>query len=524
MTAAIDRQIEQQQRIIEQAEARKAQALEDYRKVIKASSERLEKAQEEDQSLTGFAKNLFGGDELPKTKEALAINERTEAAALKDLNATNAFENKNIERANNRINQLKSEKATGKKVGTKEAPLSTVSASTQIHKFNTSRTNIKERLQEEGLVDAEGRPTRTQTGATHKSNKAATKAAKDAANNQDKQEKKTPRYVTPASSPEEIRNRRMKIDGDAKVFKLLDNSSDELCFRMDFVKFNRSDVFKPIIAEPADTFILPLPKAIGTGQGVTYTETELGLVGQAETQIRNASNFDTSDVGNFATQVSQEIAKLGASAVYRGLLNADAGKAASLALGFIPNPHLATIFSGVPRRQFSFQVSVAPKSETEAKKLVYMLDSIRAFILPRMTPDRSYLDYPYEVALSFSERGSSLISDGEGKTPLDQIFKFKRCVCTNMDVQVNGTSGTQAFFKKGPELHPIETTITFNFSEVNIQTSEDYGNMPYVTSTAGQDFKDSVGSAGKYTNDAGEFSIEQSIDTLVDKAKSFGGF
>jgi hypothetical protein len=250
-------------------------------------------------------------------------------------------------------------------------------------------------------------------------------------------------FVTPGDNPQRVIDNSAK--GKFSTFVFPEDYSPNLCFRLDFLEFNRQNAFAPIKADPKATFVFPLPTAISVGQGVSYSETELGITGEAEARVRTNMDKSFKTYGDLAETVISEATGMGGSALFRGALQTDAGKAASLALGFIPNPHLAAIFSGVSRRKFSFSIKFAPRTKRESETLQNILDHIRSYILPAMSQNFVTLDYPHEVAISFSEAGSSLVQGGQGKSPLDRIFKFKRCICENITINVNDQAG-QSFF------------------------------------------------------------------------------
>ena len=279
-------------------------------------------------------------------------------------------------------------------------------------------------------------------------------------------------FVSPGDNPQRIIDNAAK--GKFSTFVFPEDYSPNLCFRLDFLEFNRQNVFAPIKADPKATFVFPLPAAISVGQGVSYSETELGITGEAEARVRTNVDKSFKTYGDLVETVINEATGLGGSALFRGALGTDVGKAASLALGFIPNPHLAAIFSGVSRRKFSFSIKFAPRTKRESETLQNILDHIRSYILPAMSDNFVTLDYPHEVAISFSEAGSSLVEGGEGKSPLDRIFKFKRCICENVTINVNDQAG-QSFFE---DYAPTHTTVNFEFSEVQIQVANDYGKQP----------------------------------------------
>lgn len=259
----------------------------------------------------------------------------------------------------------------------------------------------------------------------------------------------------------------------------------DLCFRMDFVEYSRSAGFAddglPKKAEaqlsisPTGTFILPIPLSIGTRQGVNYNGVELEGAGQVENLLRTSDNNAKSGLKSAFTGAG-EIPELAATAGFRSLLSTTGGKAISLAAGFTPNPNLANLFTGVQLREFSFDFKIVPRSREESKRTLQMFQQLRKYMLPALTANKFNLTYPDEVVISFSEAGSRLINKGpaSNQTPLDQIFNFKRCVLTNISVDVN-SDGDQAFFT---DYSPVEMKLSLSFKEQSIQTRTDYDNSP----------------------------------------------
>jgi len=259
----------------------------------------------------------------------------------------------------------------------------------------------------------------------------------------------------------------------------------DLCFRMDFVEYSRSAGFAddglpkkaeaPLRISPTGTFILPIPISIGARQGVNYNGVELEGAGQVENLLRTSNNNAKSGLKSAFTGAG-EIPELAATAGFRSLLNTTGGKAMGLALGFTPNPNLANLFTGVQLRDFSFDFKIVPRSQEESKRTLQMFQQLRKYMLPALTANKFNLTYPDEVVISFSEAGSRLINKGpaSNQTPLDQIFNFKRCVLTNISVDVN-SDGDQAFFT---DYSPVEMKLSLSFKEQSIQTRTDYDNSP----------------------------------------------
>jgi hypothetical protein len=298
--------------------------------------------------------------------------------------------------------------------------------------------------------------------------------------------------------------------GELKTFLMPEDYDPDLCFRMDMIKFDRQSVFKPVRATPQATFIFPLPKTLSVGQGVGFKSVELGAAGEVEARLRKNADFSGS-IGDIAGKLMGEVGGQVASSLYRAGLQTDTGKAASMALGFIPNPHLANIFTGMEMRTFTFSVSIAPRSQREADTLNHTLDHLKSYVLPAVSDNLVTMEYPHEVALSFSEAGSTLVEGGievgRYKTPLDRMFKFKRCVCTNVTYEINGQSSQQSFFD---DRSPTEVTINFQFTESQIQMANDYGHGPKATNA--QKFIDTLGNKAK--------DLESAFDSTVAGARA----
>ncbi len=295
----------------------------------------------------------------------------------------------------------------------------------------------------------------------------------------------SPKAPDENSNPDNVIAKQRRGGIESYVFPK--DYSRELCFRMDFMKFQRQSAFEDTKMLPLETFVLPLPRTIGFQQGVSYSQQELGIFGEVEARTRS---FDT-QAGSLAAEIAKEAGAGIAGGAIRAALQTDAGRVASLAAGFIPNPHLSNIFAGVALRQFRFSIQLTPRSEDEAKGLLLILDKLRANSLPRRSKNFTTLDYPNECLISFSEAGSSMVLGGQGKTALDRIFKFQRCVITDVEVNVNG-AGDQAFFK---DYSPVEITLDIGFQEQQIMTADLFDNSE--RSAPGKDkYREAFGALG----------------------------
>lgn len=434
----------------------------------KAASTAGELLRLKDQKATSVAKTV-----LNKAEDASKVAEAT--SKVKDAKA--ALEDKIPEVDLPEVPDLPLSGALDTATGSVKEITSSITSKLPKGLQNVADSFVDKALDPQGII-----------GSTVKELKTLEGNFKDVSNIFKKKDKKSlASFTSPGDSPQNIIDNAAK--GKLRTFVFPEDYSPNLCFRLDFIEFNRSNVFKPIQAEPKATFIFPLPKSISVGQGVSIKETQLGVAGDVEARIRTNTEKNFANYGDLAGTILKEIGSAAGTALYRGALQTDAGKAGSLALGFVPNPHLAAVFEGVERRKFSFAIQFAPKSRQESEVLQNTLDHIRSYILPAMSENFITLDYPHEVAISFSEAGSSLVAGGNSKTPLDRIFKFKRCVCDSITINVNDQAG-QSFFE---DYAPTHVTVNFQFSEVQIQVANDYGLKP--TAKKADEFVDAV--AGK---------------------------
>jgi len=245
----------------------------------------------------------------------------------------------------------------------------------------------------------------------------------------------------------------------------------ELCFRMDFFEYDRSERFSKAKRHPKATIILPLPRNIGTQTAVGYSTESLGTGGVIENTVRNAGGVPTGgdsidQLKAIAASIGSGAAQVGESLGLKAINSLSEGTVGAVA-GFIPNPHLATLFTGMDMRSFNFTIQCTSTSPEDSAALQKIIKMIKKYSLPAISEKRISLSYPHEVFISFSEAGYA----NPPRTPLDTIFKFKRCVLKGININI-GSQGTPSFFNN---LEPTELTIDLEFTETEIETANDYG-------------------------------------------------
>lgn len=255
----------------------------------------------------------------------------------------------------------------------------------------------------------------------------------------------------------------------------------ELCFRMDFFAYDRKHRFKKAKSHPRASVILPLPRNISTQTSIGYSTSELGTFGVLENTLQNIDGGAVARQDGFINSIGAAAVEAARAGVSGGenlgfrALNALSGGGVGAVAGFIPNPHLATLFTGMEMRKFTFSIQCTSTNEADSAALQKIIRTLKQHSLPRLASTRTQLQYPHEVFISFSEGG---YRRNGAMTPLDKMFNFKRCVLDGITINV-GSQGTPTFFNN---LEPTELTIDLSFTETEIETANDYGAESFNTS------------------------------------------
>jgi hypothetical protein len=168
------------------------------------------------------------------------------------------------------------------------------------------------------------------------------------------------------------------------------------------------------------------------------------------------------------------------AAVAPGISDTVAGRYAQTRAGFIRNPHLTTIFEGVRLKNYSFNWKLAPRSQEEAQDIENIINYIKAYMHPRILGGGFALEYPYIARVEFDVGDTNLLPE------VSDSF------ITRLDINSMG-SGVPAFFKDG---RPVTIEMTLGFTEINIQTRENFLNRNRRASTLGSATGGSSGSLG----------------------------
>lgn len=145
------------------------------------------------------------------------------------------------------------------------------------------------------------------------------------------------------------------------------------------------------------------------------------------------------------------------------------GTAITQAAGFVPNPHLTTMFGGVEPRAHEFTWMFSPRNSTDAKVLEEVINKFRAYSHPRYRSDLDVyaLQFPYQVYANF--------------VGTNYLYPMKRAYITDVNIRNSG-DGQAAFYADGAL---VQVELTIRCREVEILTAADFAGQYSYTSDGG---------------------------------------
>jgi hypothetical protein len=237
--------------------------------------------------------------------------------------------------------------------------------------------------------------------------------------------------------------------------------------------------------------VLPIPSNLTVGQGASYSDTELGILGgmaagriggaelggaasslgsavsskiaSATAAFKNGGGTDATIKG--VAQASPVLAAAGAGAALGGLggllaFGGTAGDAVAgikVDSGLAVNPHLAVVFEGVGFRTHQFTYKMIARNQQESDVIKNIINTFKYNMLPSYTAGTLALTFPDEWEIEFA---SSL---------KPYLYDIGTCVLENVNVNYNG-EGMPVFFENSGA--PVSIEITLSFKETQIFTKE----------------------------------------------------
>jgi hypothetical protein len=142
-------------------------------------------------------------------------------------------------------------------------------------------------------------------------------------------------------------------------------------------------------------------------------------------------------------------------------------RTAGAVAGRVVNPQQTLSFDGVNLRTFIFEWDLFPSNKQDTEQITNIVNFLKQQMLPQTVGiagvsglDKAFLQYPSVVELS-------LLGVQE-----KHFVRFKRAMIDKVNVDYTG-SGNQVSIIKGGV--PSAVTLSVGFTELTIQTAEDYG-------------------------------------------------
>ena len=227
-----------------------------------------------------------------------------------------------------------------------------------------------------------------------------------------------------------------------------------------FQFFERDDIKSSF---PGDSIQLYMPQGVAMPGTTSWSHESFGFLGASAVDvIRGEADFKQA-----ASQAADKAMSTAGYGLGSAALQMVGGKPnADLLMGAIgkklPNPYMQMIFRGVDFRSFAFTFKFVPFSESDCNTIHEIIKALRKNSLPDggdAGADAAFLGYPNECEIQYRWKGS--------ENPW--IHKFKRAVCTGVDVDYTG-QGMFAVMRNG---FPANINVTTKWTEVEIVLRRD---------------------------------------------------
>jgi len=240
---------------------------------------------------------------------------------------------------------------------------------------------------------------------------------------------------------------------------------------------NEKGVFAKL-GDVVGTIQLPMQPNLSESNSIDWNQDEInqiqmtgaGLAADAITGIRNSKKW--ADLGKTATNLMG-----GGGEAAQRLLNSEglgpfltayfAGQAVGAnvvgrATGQVLNKNLELLFKGPRLRQFSFNFTFTPRSDTEAIIVKNIIRFFKTSMAPQIAPERLFLYTPDIFQLKY-------IHNSGGDHPF--MNRFKPCALT--DFSANYTPGNSYMTYKDGSMTQYQVTMTFSELEPIYQHEHD---------------------------------------------------
>ena len=261
-----------------------------------------------------------------------------------------------------------------------------------------------------------------------------------------------------------VSRNRQRIDPNGVTARLADLKGIKPAKKASVSQSSLSVKRKATVRMPV-SICMYMPPSVDVKYGADYQDTEIGTAsaaGAAAIQDIMAGQgvVDTviSSLKNNADAAGD--ASIAASGAAIDLIPGFAGSNAVFEMqrGFIKAPRMELAFKGIPKRDFSYEFKMMPKSAAEAEMAKNIVKTFKMYMLPEIKNAASMqLTTPATFDIQYMHLGEENMN----------LNKIGTCVLTNMDVKYGGDK-----YKTHADAVPVETSMTLSFKELDLVTRE----------------------------------------------------
>ena len=231
------------------------------------------------------------------------------------------------------------------------------------------------------------------------------------------------------------------------------------------VKNNSLSIKRKATVRMPVSICMYMPPSVDVKYGVDYQDTEIGTATAMAAGVVQDVMAGQGVADTVISSVSNNAGALGDGATRMGMATIDLtpGAAGSNAVfemqrGFIKAPRMELAFKGIPKRDFSYEFKMMPKSAAEAEMAKNIIKTFKMYMLPEI---KSAASMQLTMPATFDIQYMHL--DKENMN----LNKIGTCVLTNMDVKYGGDK-----YKTHADAVPVESSMTLSFKELDLVTRE----------------------------------------------------
>ena len=245
----------------------------------------------------------------------------------------------------------------------------------------------------------------------------------------------------------------------------IDNLEDIKPAKKASVKDNSLSIKRKATVRMPVSICMYMPPSVDVKYGADYQDTEIGTgskmgVEAIQSILAGTASLDSAKeaLKNQTGAIGDGIVKGGTSAI--DLIPGFAGSNAVFEMqrGFIKAPRMELAFKGIPKRDFSYEFKMMPKSAAEAEMAKNIIKTFKMYMLPEVKSAASMqLTTPATFDIHY------MYLDEENMN----LNKIGTCVLTNMDVKYGGDK-----YKTHADAVPVESSMTLSFKELDLITRD----------------------------------------------------